>query len=126
MAVVSPSGHDILIIEDDEHLRETLAEFLADEGYDVAQVADGQAAIDELRHAPLPRLILLDLMPPGMYGWEFWEQLQQDPILGSVPVVVVSAGADNTDRAGAVAADGYLQKPIDINALFETVAHYCR
>jgi CheY-like chemotaxis protein len=65
-----PCGH-ILIVEDNPDTRETLADFLAFEGYAVRGAANGQEALTVLQKEPLPDLILLDLMMPVMDGCEF-------------------------------------------------------
>jgi CheY-like chemotaxis protein len=120
-----PHG-SILVIEDDGGVRESLAEVLGMEGYRVHGCADGQEALGYLQSAPLPGLILLDLMMPVMNGWVFRDQQQQERLLSSVPVVLMSGVDDVAEQAAALGTVAYLRKPIDIEELLDTVARYCR
>jgi CheY-like chemotaxis protein len=120
------SGATVLIVDDDDTLRETLGMILQDEGYTVDMAANGQEALTHLRSAPAPCLILLDLMMPVMSGWEFRVRQRQDPALASIPVVVVSAVANNVERMDALEATAYFRKPVDLDALLAMVASHCR
>jgi CheY-like chemotaxis protein len=64
---------------------------------------------------------LLDLKLPGMDGWEFRAQQRQDPALASIPVVVISGTCDVAQAADALAAAGYLQKPVEVERLLDQV-----
>lgn len=125
MAPTQPGRSCILVVDDDPDLRETLIDLLGDEGYRATGVANGQEALRQLRHIAPPCLILLDLMMPVMTGWEFREQQRQDPRLAAIPVAVVTGVRNSQDQLAALDAVGYFQKPLDINALLDTVAHYC-
>src|SRR5688572_27353229 len=90
---------DILLVEDDNDVREAIAEGLEDAGYQVFAAENGQEALDYLGSAPqLPSLILLDLMMPTMDGWQFHEQLSHHPRCAHIPVVVLSAAGVSDDR----------------------------
>jgi CheY-like chemotaxis protein len=119
------SRNCILIVEDDPELRASLADLLQDEGYQVAGAANGQEALKYLSQWPAPCLILLDLMMPVMNGWEFREKQQQDPALAAIPVAVVTGVRDGQRQMQTLNAVGYFQKPVDLPALLETVAHFC-
>jgi CheY-like chemotaxis protein len=119
------SRNCILIVEDDAELRASLADLLQDEGYQVAGAANGQEALKYLSQWPAPCLILLDLMMPVMNGWEFREKQQQDPALAAIPVAVVTGVRDGQRQMQNLNAVGYFQKPVDLPALLETVAHFC-
>jgi CheY-like chemotaxis protein len=125
MPSVQHATCDILIVEDDRDLRETLAEILGDEGYDVATVANGREALDYLQGGDLPRLILLDLMMPVMNGWEFRAAQQADPGLARVPVVVFSGDHNVAQKAAALSVPDYLPKPVNVEHLLELVDRYC-
>lgn len=112
----------ILIIEDDQAIRETLKMFLEIEGYMVCAAANGQEAIALLKRISNPCLILLDLMMPVMDGWDFLKAQKRDITIAPIPVVVVSAVAD---RVKSVGATGMLKKPIDLECLLKTVKQYC-
>ena len=117
-----PMGSNILLVEDDYDVREALAETLREEGYSVDCAVDGQEALDLLRRQmPLPRLILLDLMMPRMSGADFRAAQRADPILSSVPVVVLSADARMAEKARLLDAVGAIRKPIDVDDLLGTI-----
>src|SRR5262245_22499124 len=82
----------ILIVDDDSDLRETIREVLDDEGYETAAAGNGAEALAWLREAPLPALILLDLMMPLMDGWRFREEQLKDDRIAAIPVIVMTAG----------------------------------
>jgi CheY-like chemotaxis protein len=114
----------VLIVEDDEDLREMMAQLLMLEGFDAATVANGREALEYLQSATKPDVILLDLMMPVMDGWEFRRHQQADPDLAPVPVIVLSAL--DPARAANVEATAFLKKPLDFDRLLELVRTYCR
>jgi CheY-like chemotaxis protein len=114
----------ILLVEDDDLLRESLREYLADFGHDVATAENGREALAWLADHGAPRLILLDLMMPVMNGWEFAHRKAQDPGLASVPLVVFSADAHLDAHAKELGADGSLKKPIDLGELGRVLSAY--
>jgi len=114
-----------LIVEDDEDLREMMAQLLTLEGFDAATVANGREALDYLRHnSTVPDVILLDLMMPVMDGWEFRRRQKADPALAPVPVIVLSA-LDQA-RAANLDATAFLKKPLDFDRLLTLVRSHCR
>jgi CheY-like chemotaxis protein len=115
--------YPVLIVEDDEDLREMMAQLLTLEGYDAATVANGREALEYLHNASTPSVILLDLMMPVMDGWEFRRQLEADPTLAPVPVIVLSA-LDQV-RAVNIHAAAFLKKPLDFDRLLDLVRTYC-
>jgi CheY-like chemotaxis protein len=114
----------ILVVEDDDFTRETMTMLLAIEGFTVTAAANGQEALDKLRAAAPPDLILLDLMMPVKDGWQFRREQAQDPALASIPVVVVSAAGDVGQKAASIGAAGYLQKPVEPGVLLATVRQH--
>jgi CheY-like chemotaxis protein len=108
-------GGRILLVEDDGDLRATLAEVLEDEGFTVAIVGNGRAALETLRRDTPPDLILLDLMMPEMDGWQFRMAQREDARISDVPVVVFSA--DASPKAAAIDAQLFLPKPVDTRRL---------
>jgi CheY-like chemotaxis protein len=102
----------LLIVEDDPDIRESLSEALGWEGYDVTTAANGLEALELLRGGLHADVILLDLMMPVMSGWEFRRVQADDPALAGIPVVVVSASSPGTSRP-----DRYLPKPFTIEDL---------
>ena len=120
-----PRAHcPVLIVEDDEDLREMMAQLLMLEGFQAATVANGREALDYLHTTEKPSVILLDLMMPVMDGWEFRRRQQADPNLAPVPVIVLSA-LDPT-RTATVDAVAFLKKPLDFDRLLELVREHCR
>src|SRR5439155_11481090 len=115
----------LLLVEDDIDIRIDLAEILREEGYHVVTAGNGAEALSELRAGLRPCLIILDLMMPGMNGWEFRDEQRRDPELAGVPVVVLSSISDIAHHATALGAAGYLDKPVKLPALFEALARHC-
>jgi CheY-like chemotaxis protein len=114
----------VLIVEDDEDLRDMMAQLLTIEGFDAATVSNGREALDYLQTSEKPHVILLDLMMPVMDGWEFRRQQKADPDLARVPVIVLSAL--DAGRASTVDATAFLKKPLDFDRLLELVRLHCR
>lgn len=110
----------VLVVEDDDDIRSTLAELLESEGYEVASAANGRQGLDRA-HAEPPDVILLDLMMPVMNGWEFREEQKRDPSIAGVPVVVVSA----VSRA-SIDASEVIAKPFSIAELLDAVQRHAR
>jgi CheY-like chemotaxis protein len=108
----------VLIVEDDEGIRDTLRFALELENYDVVTAANGKAGLEILSQMPRPSLILLDLMMPVMNGWEFAESLRKDGDFTTIPVVLITAYGE---QAKVVDSTGILEKPVDLEALFRMV-----
>ncbi len=108
----------VLVVDDESDIREAVSEVLADEGYDVDAAVDGADALEKLRahHADV---VLLDLMMPGMNGWEFRAAQKRDPELSGIPVIVLSA----LGRVAGIDACEFLQKPFGLEALLAAVKH---
>lgn len=114
----------ILVVEDDFDIRDTLAQILEAEGYDVAGAANGAEALDVLANQTPPALILLDLMMPVMNGWQFRAEQLKDPQLASIPVVVISADSGVGQKAQAIGAADSLKKPVPLETLLNVVSRY--
>jgi len=113
----------IMVVEDDDLIRDSLVEVLEDQGYEVLSASNGRQAFELLQTAPLPALILLDLMMPVLDGRGFRELQQGDPRLAGIPVVVLTAYRE-IDTEGMSAA-AMLRKPVALKTLLETVRRYC-
>jgi CheY-like chemotaxis protein len=116
----------VLVVDDDEAIRESLADLLSDEGYRTMTATNGAEALDKLRepgHEP-PCVILLDLMMPVMNGQQFYAQKQQDPRLTAIPVVVISADVNLRQKAIPFGGE-FLAKPVRIETILETLARLC-
>jgi CheY-like chemotaxis protein len=116
---------EVMVIEDDFAIRESLRELLEDQGYRVMWAANGKEALARLRAGHAPKLILLDLMMPVMDGTEFLRAQRLDPELAPIPVVVISADHGLEQKIRGLPADGYLAKPFELETLLDTVHRYC-
>lgn len=81
---------DVLIVEDDDEVREILRELLVLEGYSVAVAVDGREALDRVAQE-LPMVILTDLNMPSVDGWELLRALRSDARLAAVPVLIMTS-----------------------------------
>jgi len=121
-----PGPCHILLVEDDYAIRETVADVLEGEGFEVTCAANGLEALRQLGEAAsAPGVILLDLMMPVMDGWEFRAAQRHDPRFAAIPVVVLSAGAGTEGSLVRLAPDAYLPKPFDLDRLLAVVDRYC-
>jgi CheY-like chemotaxis protein len=124
VADASPRG-PILIIEDDDDVRDILMHVLAAEtGCDVVCARDGHEALQELKAGLRPGLILLDIEMPRMDGRRFRFEQLQDPALAKIPVVILSARYDLSERASELQAEGFFEKPIDLDDLIRLGKRY--
>ena len=115
---------DLLIVDGERDIRETLQELLEGEGYEVATARNGDEGLARARELR-PSMILLDLFMPVMDGAEFRRRQLDDDALAEIPVVLVSAAVGVEERIAALKVAAHLEKPLDIHVLFETVARYC-
>jgi CheY-like chemotaxis protein len=112
----------ILVVEDNDDVREMMTVTLELEGHEVYTAANGRQALAQLENGLRPCLILLDLMMPVMTGWEFRSALQRDQRFKDIPVVVISAvGGDIVSQAAGV----FIPKPINMDTLLDVVCDYC-
>jgi len=112
----------VLVVEDDDDIRNAMIDILESEGYHAESATNGKEALELLRKIQKPCLVLLDMMMPIMNGREFLDKIMEDSFLAPIPVLVVSAIADKTDTEGAV---GFLKKPVDIDMVMKMVDRYC-
>jgi CheY-like chemotaxis protein len=119
-------AHRIFVVEDEEMIRESIVEFLDEQGYEAVGAADGREALAKLAASePQPCLILLDLMMPVMDGREFREHQLQTPAIAEIPVIVFSAYRDVARTAGDLNAAGHLEKPLKLTDLLRTIQRHC-
>jgi CheY-like chemotaxis protein len=108
----------LLLVEDDEELRDIIADILESCGYEVIPAGNGKQAAEFLATtSELPAVILLDLMMPIVNGWELLREIQPDPRLAGIPVVVMTAF--RRDRPPGIAA--LLKKPFELSELIATI-----
>jgi CheY-like chemotaxis protein len=120
-------GHRVLVVEDDESIRESLRIILQDEGYQVDVAENGLAALDRLETEAPPALVIVDLVMPVMNGWELCAEMARREALAGLPVVIVSASGD-IERSlvpSPLRTVHTLRKPIVFDRLLAHVARYC-
>lgn len=115
-------GARVLIAEDEANIAESLSFILSREGHEVLAVADGEAALRQLR-GELPDLLILDVMLPGLNGFEVLKAIKSDTRLKSLPVIVLTAKTQPQDRelAEAIGVSAYLTKPFSNRDIVEQV-----
>jgi CheY-like chemotaxis protein len=109
----------IMIVDDDDAIREALEDVLSDEGYEVVGMSDGQQALDYLRVEKRPSAILVDLWMPVMDGWKFLDALLSDPRFSRIPLVVLTAARDQ--RARDLRVSEVLTKPVQLQQVLATL-----
>ena len=116
------TGFRVLVVEDDIDVRDAVSEALRDAGYTVVVAENGVAALDYLySSAPLPGVILLDLMMPRMDGLEFRERQRGDPRLAAIPVAILTADGHAGAKAERLGAFAGVAKPIKLKGLLQLV-----
>jgi CheY-like chemotaxis protein len=113
----------ILVVEDDEMLREALLEVLGDEGHEVRAAAHGAEALETLQTSDEwePEVLVLDLMMPVMDAFEFREHQRQRAAAPAARVLVLSAARDLDGAAERLGADAYLAKPFRLEQMLDVV-----
>ena len=119
---VSGSLGRVLVVDDDDVIRQLITVNLELEGFEVATAVDGQDCLDKVKDVD-PAVITLDIMMPRLDGWETASRLREDPATADVKVVLLSARAQEADlqRGSRIGVDAYLTKPFDPDELIDTV-----
>ena len=117
-------GARVLVVEDDDGIRDLVDLVLTSAGYEVLTASDGAAALQVVGTVH-PDLVLLDMRMPVMDGWEFARRYRAGPA-PHAPIVVVTAARDAAQRAAEINANGYLGKPFDMAELLALVSHLAR
>jgi CheY-like chemotaxis protein len=117
----NPSADLILVVDDIADNSFLLQTILESEGY-IVEVADsGRTALDKIAVNP-PDLVLLDVMMPGMNGFEVTKRIRQNPDLPFIPIILVTGYSEPTPASGfEVGADGFIRKPIDFDDLLNQI-----
>ncbi len=112
----------ILVVDDDRQVSLALSIRLKAADYDVDVAGDGESGLQKLA-ASVPDVVLLDMRMPGIDGLEVMRQMKQDPRLADIPVIFVSANAQETAKRAALSAGGkfFLEKPFESRALLEAI-----
>jgi CheY-like chemotaxis protein len=122
LARVTQALGRVLVVDDDEVIRQLIAVNLTLEGFDVVTAIDGQDCLDRVGEIA-PDVITLDVMMPRLDGWETAVQLRQAPETAHIKVVLITARAQEEDvaRGTSVGADAYLTKPFDPGEMIRIV-----
>ena len=110
----------ILVVDDEDAIREAVVDTLEYEGYRVVSATNGLQALDEVRAAK-PDVIILDLMMPVMDGWTFLQQCRSDPLCSCTPVMVMSAFPAFEASTSQFHVEARLAKPFDLDDLVGAV-----
>ena len=112
----------VLVVDDQSDIRMMCRVNLALEGYDVVEAADGESGLLAVR-ASRPDVVLLDVMMPGIDGWEVLETLKNDKITRDIPVVMLTARVQREDeiRGWTSGASDYVSKPFNPSVLIDVV-----
>ena len=118
-----PGSRPVLVVDDDDALRQIIAATLRDEGYRPETARDGVEALDRVAAEP-PALILLDWTMPRLDGAAFATALRQRHPELDVPIVVMTAGGVSHERAASIGAEGFISKPFELAALVDRVSRH--
>jgi CheY-like chemotaxis protein len=112
----------VLVVEDDDVIRQLITVNLELEGFEVVAAVDGQDALDKVEDAN-PDVVTLDVMMPRLDGWATAERLRENPATAKLKIVLLSARAQEADlqRGERIGVDAYLTKPFDPDELIEVV-----
>jgi excisionase family DNA binding protein len=113
------SGPLVLIVDDDERLRQYIRANLELEGYSVREAASAQAGLEALEEQ-VPDLILLDVMMPRVDGWEMLRRVRARHGVDAIPVIMFSGKVDTAEQAAAEGVQGFIGKPFDPQQLIES------
>ncbi|HZA66667.1 MAG TPA: response regulator [Geminicoccaceae bacterium] len=116
------SGGTVLVVDDDETVRDLMHRFLSREGFAVVTAADGEQAL-ELARQVRPSLITLDVLMPGLDGWGVLRALKADPALAPIPVIMLSI-LDEKNKGYSLGAAEYLTKPFSRDELRPLLERY--
>jgi DNA-binding response OmpR family regulator len=116
----------VMLVDDDDDMRDVLAALLEERHYDVVQAANGAEALRLLASGEAGcHIILLDLMMPVMNGWDFRRRQKEKQEWASIPVVLMSSGGQIAFGTDGLDAAAYVPKPVDLADLIETVQRHC-
>jgi CheY-like chemotaxis protein len=112
-------GPTVMIVDDDDAIREALEDVLSDEGYRIIGMSDGQQALDYLNAQGAPAAILVDLWMPVMDGWKFLDALLEDTRFSRIPLIVLTAARDQ--RARELRVSEVLTKPVQLQQVLSAL-----
>ena len=110
----------VLVVDDEDAIRQTLAEVLQDEGYDVRTAPNGAEALEIVRAEPLDA-VLLDLMMPVLDGWGFLQACRDEQICDGTPVVIMSAYQRLAETRADLNVNACILKPFELDDVLDAV-----
>lgn len=110
----------ILVVDDDETIRDIVAQALELDGFTAETARDGAEALERIRDSP-PHGIVLDLMMPVMSGWQLLERCRAEDLCTSTPIVVMSAYSTLPEEAARLGVLGCIAKPFDLDVLLGAI-----
>jgi CheY-like chemotaxis protein len=117
-----PGTHIVLVADDDPQILALISQFLRSRGYGVVEAENGARALEAAR-TTRPDVIVLDVLMPGMSGWEVARAIRQDADLTDIPIIVLTAIGHTTNEATSpLFADEFLDKPFEFADLEHKIA----
>jgi DNA-binding response OmpR family regulator len=111
----------IMIVDDEEDIRGSVGQIFEISGYEVIKAEDGNDCLNKLERA-IPDLVILDIMMPGMNGWDVAARIKENSKWSKIPIVFLTAKGDEMSIGmGGLASKEYIVKPFDIIKLKERV-----
>jgi len=124
MRAAKDKGADVLIIEDDDDIGQSLSEMLTERGYGALAVRTGPKGLDLLGKGMIPRVIVLDPFTPN--GWRTFRAAQHaNPAWSGIPVLI-GGGPSASVAPAATGREHHLGRPLDVDELLQLVNRYCR
>ena len=120
---MAQQSNTVVCIEDEPGVIELIRLILERRGLTVVGAESGEAGLEAIRQSR-PALVLLDLMLPGMDGWEIYRRMKADQAMKSIPVIIVTAKAEGIDEVLAkqvAKVDDYIKKPFSLQELLQSV-----
>jgi CheY-like chemotaxis protein len=114
----------IMVVDDNQDVRSLLKNILQADGHEVVESYCGSDCLEKLREGERPNLILLDVMMPGMDGWEVSRRIKCNSYLEEIPICILTAKGTDLDfqtSLESARADWHLKKPISVKELIETI-----
>ncbi|HEY0713398.1 MAG TPA: response regulator [Polyangia bacterium] len=116
----------LLLVDDDDDLRVSLAEALEESGFAVVQAENGQRAL-ALLESERPDLVLLDLLMPVLNGWQFCQAKERNPATAAIPVIAMSAAVSkDPDSPYFIDVDDFIAKPVELDELLDKIAGFTK
>ena len=111
----------VLVVDDALYIRELISLILRNEGYEVIKAENGADCLQKLEHIT-PDLVILDIMMPGMSGWDVAARIKEHDSWRSIPIVFLTAKGDEMSVGmGSLASEEYIVKPFEVGKLKESV-----